>query len=152
MDQMQILCFQPGITVNTIIERQKLNNEKITELNQILDYFCNNNTFDWLTIQKFNKVSGLFVNFKYADRFYAIEFKFDGKDVFFEASYRMFNSKDFDSDDEDEKDKFSSFHFVPFERLYPKKVDGHNKLTLDMYFDFVFKCITMDPYYHVYKQ
>jgi len=153
MEQTQLLCFQPGVSVKTIKERQKLDDAKVAELNHILNIFSNSRNFNWLNIQQFNKVSGLYVNFKYGDRFYAIEFKFDGKDVFFEASFRMFNSRDFDSDDEEDKNKMTSYHFVPFERLYPKKnSDGTYVLTLDMYFDFVHRCITMDPYYHEYKK
>ena len=153
MDQTQILCFQPGISVDTIKERQKLDNGKIIELNQILNFFSNSRSFNWLDIQQFNKVSGLFVNFKHGNNFYAIEFKFDGKEVFFEASYRMFNNRDYDSDDEDDAGKMTSYHFVPFERLYPNKsTDGTYELTLDMYFDFVHRCITMDPYYHEYRK
>lgn len=147
MEQTQILCFQPGVSVKTIKEQQKLDDAKSAELNQILNIFSNSREFNWLNIQQFNKVSGLYVNFKCAEHFYAIEFKFDGKDVFFEASFRMFNSKDFDSDDE-EDNKMTSYHFVPFERLYPKKIsDGKFELTLDMYFDFVQHCITTVPFF-----
>lgn len=153
MEQTQLLCFQPGATVETIKSRQKLDDTKVKELNEILHIFCNTRKFDWVQVQQFNKISGLYVNFKYADRFYSIEFKYDGRDVFFEASFRMFNSDKYDSDDEDDKNKMSSYHFVPFERLYPTSCeDGTSKLTLDMYFDFVHKCITMDPYYHEYRK
>jgi hypothetical protein len=153
MEQTQLLCFQPGVSVKTIKERQQLDDAKIAELNHILNIFSNNRNFNWLNVQQFNKVSGLYVNFKYGNRFYAIEFKFDGKDVFFEASFRMFNSRDYDSDDEEDINKMTSYHFVPFERLYPKKTaDEKYELTLDMYFDFVHRCITMDPFYHEYKK
>jgi hypothetical protein len=153
MEQTQILCFQPGVSLTVIKERQKMDDGKIAELNQILKFFSNSREFNYVNVQQFNKVSGLYVNFKCGDKFYSIEFKFDGKDVYFEASYRMFNSRDYDSDDEEDTSKLTSYHFVPFERLYPKKLnDGSCELTLDMYFVFVHKCITMDPYYHEYKK
>lgn len=153
MDQTQILCFQNNVTTNMIKERQNLDNAKFIELNHILHIFSNSKEFNWLNIQQFNKVSGLYVNFKCGDKFYAIEFKFDGRDVFFEASYKMFNSRDYDSDDEEDTSKMTSYHFVPFKRLYPVKLDtGINELTLDMYFNFVHHCITMNPFYHEYMK
>ena len=39
MEQTQLLCFQPGISVKTIKERQKLDDAKVTELNHILNIF-----------------------------------------------------------------------------------------------------------------
>ena len=36
--------------------------------------------------------------------------------------------------------------------LFVKKQDNKNILTLDMYFDFVHKCITMNPYDHEYRR
>jgi hypothetical protein len=153
MEQTQILCFQSDISSKIIKDKQNLDLTKIAELNQVLDIFSNSRDFNWLNVQQFNKVSGLYVNFMFKGNFYAIEFKFDGQKVFFEASFRMFNSRDYDSDDEDDKNKLSSFHFVPFERLYPKKLaNGSYELTLDMYFDFVCHCLSMNPFYHEYRK
>ena len=70
-----------------------------------------------------------------------------------EEDYDTDDEEDYDSDDEDDAGKMTSYHFVPFERLYPNKsTDGTYELTLDMYFDFVHRCITMDPYYHEYRK
>jgi hypothetical protein len=152
MEKTQILCFPPSVTVKLIKERQNLSKEKIKELNDILHYFSNtNNGINWIDVEKFNKISGLYVNFKCGNNFYCIKFNFNPyeKKVYFEASFRMFNNKDYDSSDE-EDNKLTSYFFRPFNRLYPEKVDGVNKLTLDMYFDFVHKCITMDEFYHEY--
>lgn len=152
MEQTQILCFQPGVTVKTIKERQKLDDNKITELNQKLNFFSNSRIFNYEDILKFNKISGLYVNFKCGEYFYAINFDFDGKDVFFQASLRVFNNKEYDSEDE-EDNKMTSYHFVPFDRLKPEKLtDGKYELTLDMYFDFVQKCLTSKEPVYVKKK
>lgn len=147
MDKTNILCFPAGVSVKTIKERQNLDEEKTTKLNQDLNRLINNRNFSWLDLQEFNKTSALYVNFKCGNNFYSIELKYDGKDVFFESSFRMFDDKNFDSDDE-EDNKLTSYHFVPSDRLYPKKsIDGKCILTLDMYFDFVQRCITTEPFY-----
>jgi len=151
MEQTSIYCFQPDFTLDDLIKRQNLSGETIKQLNHYLHEFSNTKKFTYENILAFNKVSGLVVNFRYKNEFYSIEFKYDGNDVFFEASMRRFNKDKYDSDDEDEKDKMTSFKFSPFKRLFPvKQSDGSRKLTIDMYFNFVYDCLTMNPFYHEY--
>lgn len=153
MERTSILCFpsQSAVTLELLKEREKLSPKQIEELDKVLAFFlANKGKFGFEQALQFNKVSGLYVNFKCGPHFYAIEFKFDGRDVFFEASYRMFNSRDYDSDDEEDK-KMTSYVFVPFERLYPVKTPKGEVLTISMYFDFVVKCLTMKDADHVYR-
>jgi hypothetical protein len=146
MEQTQLLCFQKGVTAKTIKERQNLSNQKIAELNHILNLFVNGKEFNHIDILQFNKISGLYVNFKCGDNIYNIDLKFDGK-TFFEASFHTFDSDKFDSDDE-EDNRLTSYRFVPFKRLYPKELpDKKLELTLDMYFDFVESCLQEVPFY-----
>jgi hypothetical protein len=153
MDNTRVVCFQPGASKHTMDERQNLDSEQKKKLDEILRLFSNTRNFKHEDVLNFNKMSGLYVDFKYGNNFYSIPFSFDGRDVFFEARFRMFNSEKYDSDDEDEKGKMTSYHFVPFDRLYPIKLDdGTFKLTVDMYFEFVYKCLTMDPYEHEYRK
>ena len=154
MDQTQLMCLMQDFDMKTIIERQNLTQSKVDELNKTL-YFLINNTsqLNWMQVKQFNKISGLYVNFLCRGRYYSIELDFDGSSVYFEAKYRMFNHADFDSDDEEENSKMTSYHFVPFERLYPKEFEGKFKtITLEMYFEFVYKCLTMRPEDHVYRK
>jgi len=147
MEQTQILCFPSIAELKTIIEREKLSKEKVLELNEKLKTFANSKNLNWLDIEQFNRISGLHVNFKRGEHFYSIHLKFDKGCLYFEASFRMFDSKNYDSDDE-EDNKLTSYIFKPFDYLHPiVNKDGTKELTLDMYFNFVHKCINDVPFY-----
>jgi hypothetical protein len=147
MEQTKILCFQKGnASLDTIIQRQNLSKDQANELNSVLDYFVNNSDkINWIDVEKFNRVSELYVSFKYGIEFYDIRLVNIGNEICFQASYRMFNNKEYDSDDE-EDNKLTSYIFKPFKVLCPEKTpDGKKVLNLDMYFKFVHECITGEP-------
>lgn len=152
MDQCKILCFNNVLSFELLKKQQNLTDDKIKELDNMLNKLVNDKNVKWLDIQEFNRISGLHVDFMVRGKFYTIELTFNGSKVYFEARYRLFNHDKYDSDDEDEKDKLTSFHFVPFCQLLPIKLtDGTNKLTIDMYLDFVYECLTMRPEDHQYR-
>jgi hypothetical protein len=153
MERTGILCFpsQNAVTLKLLKERQKLSAEDIKKLDLELHSFVNSRGYKWEAVQKFNRASGLYVHFKPGSHWYSIEFKYDGRDVFFEACYQMHNGVDYDSDGEEDK-KLSSLVYVPFERLYPVQKGDTKVLTIEMYFDFVVKCLTMKVADHVYRR
>lgn len=153
MQQTQILCFPQKPTLKNIMEKQKLTPEKIVELNKSLHVLCNNPKIHYNDVLKFNKISGLFVNYRYANNFFAIEFTMDRGQPCFITNLRMMK-RDYDSDDED-TGKFQSFEWVPVERLIPvKKSDGTNELTIEQYIDFVCRCLNtrIEDYERIYRR
>jgi hypothetical protein len=153
MEQTQILCFPQKPTVKSMIEKQKLTPEKIASLNRQLKDLCNNPKVHYIDVQKFNKISGLFVNFRFANNFFVIEFTIEQGIPCFITRVRMMK-KDYDSDDED-TGKFQSYEFIPVERLVPAKLaDGTNELTVEMYIDFVCKCLNtrIEDFERIYRR
>jgi hypothetical protein len=139
-------------------EKQSLSPIQHDKLNVKLNELINKKNLRSIDVDEFNHISGLGVNFLYSCyglKYYSIELNYDHskKQCFFQASFKKFNSVKYDSDDEDEKDKMSSFHFVPFNVLYPiKNPDGTFKLTISMYFDYVINSLALHPDYHRYMQ
>jgi hypothetical protein len=146
MEQTKILCLVE-LSEKIIKEKQGLSPYKIEELNQKLKYYVNEGKpkLNWTTIEEFNRISDLYVNFRYKGKFYAIVLRYDGENIFFEASFRTFNHKEYDSDDDEDSSRMTSYVFVPFKRLYSCKCsNGSNELTIDMYLKFVYDCLTMN--------
>jgi len=159
MEQSRLLCFRYPPNKEEFLERHNGNNkltpEKINNLNEHLNKIINSKKKNYIEIEEFNKMAGLFVEFLIITKppkFYTINLRYDGEIVSFVASYRTFDHSRFSEDDEEERDMFTSFIYRPFKRLVPlKQTDGSLKLTVEMYIDFVCECLSMRVEDHQYR-